>query len=97
MVIVAEIKELFTGVLCAVVGDDGVWDPEVMNNIGKEGHRLLRLDSCDWSSLNPLRELVNGNKQVDEAPRRFLERPDKVQNLDHERPSDGDHLERLGW
>jgi hypothetical protein len=49
-----------------------------MNNIGEEEYHLLRFDSHDWLGLNPLRELVNGNKQVGEAPRRFLERPDKV-------------------
>jgi hypothetical protein len=54
MVIVAKIKELFISELRVVVGDDGVWDPEAMNNIGEEEHRLLRLDSRDWPSLNPL-------------------------------------------
>jgi hypothetical protein len=34
---------------------------------------------------------------VDEAPKHPLERPDKVQTLDPERPCDGDHLEHLGW
>jgi hypothetical protein len=68
-----------------------------MNNIGKEEHHLLRLDSRDWPSLNPLRELVDGDKQVGEAPGRFLEQPDMVQTPDRERPSDGDRLERLGW
>jgi hypothetical protein len=68
-----------------------------MNNISKEEHRLLRFDSRDWLSLNPLQELVDGDKQVGEAPGRFLERPGKVQTLDHEKPSDGDRLERLGW
>jgi hypothetical protein len=47
MVIVAKIKELFAGELCAVVGDDGVWDLEAMNNVSKEEHRLLRFDSHD--------------------------------------------------
>jgi hypothetical protein len=54
VVIVAEVKELFISELCTVVGDDGVWDPEVMDNIGKEEHHLLRLDLSDWPSLNPL-------------------------------------------
>jgi hypothetical protein len=49
-----------------------------MNNISKEEHCLLRFNSCDRSSLNPLRELIDGDKQVGEAPGRFLERPDKV-------------------
>jgi hypothetical protein len=47
MVIVAKFKELFIDELRAIVGDDGVWDPEAMNNIGEEEHRLLRLDSRD--------------------------------------------------
>jgi hypothetical protein len=68
-----------------------------MNNISKEEHRLLRFNSCDRPSLNPLRELIVGDKQVGEAPGRFLAQPDKVQTLDRERPSDGDRLERLGW
>jgi hypothetical protein len=49
-----------------------------MNNISEEEYHLLRFDSRDWPGLNPLRELVNGNKQVGEAPRRFLEWPNKV-------------------
>jgi hypothetical protein len=52
--IITETKELLDGELCAVVGDDGVWDPEAMNNVGKEEHCLLRLDFRDWPSLNPL-------------------------------------------
>jgi hypothetical protein len=83
--------------LRAVIGDDGVWDPEAMDNVSKEEHRLLRFNSCDRPSLNPLRELVNGDKQVGKAPKCFLKRPDKLQTPDHERPSDGDCLERLGW
>jgi hypothetical protein len=47
MVIIAEIKELFTSEQRVVVGDDGVWDPKAMKNIGEEEHHLLRLDSHD--------------------------------------------------
>jgi hypothetical protein len=54
MVIIIETEELLAGELHAVVGDDGVWDPEAMNNVAKEEHHLLRLDLCDWLSLNPL-------------------------------------------
>jgi hypothetical protein len=53
MVIVIEIKELFVGELCAVVSNDGIWDPEAMNNVGKEEHRLLGFDLRDWSGLDP--------------------------------------------
>jgi hypothetical protein len=97
MVIIAEIKKLFASELCAVVSNDGIWDPEAMNNVGKEEHHLLGFDLCDWLGLDPLQELVDGNKQVGEAPMRFLERRDKIQTLDRERPSDRDRLERLGW
>jgi hypothetical protein len=54
MVIITETEELFAGELRIIIGDDGVWDPEVMNDVGKEGHRLLRLDLHNWSSLDPL-------------------------------------------
>jgi hypothetical protein len=54
MVVIPEAKELFTGELRALVGDDGVWDPEAVNNVDKEEHRLLRLDLRDWPSLDPL-------------------------------------------
>jgi hypothetical protein len=67
-----------------------------MNNVSKEEHRLLRFNSRDRPSLNPLRELVNGDKQVGKVPRCFLKRLDKVQTPDQERPSDRDRLERLG-
>jgi hypothetical protein len=53
MVIVIEIEELFTGELCAIVGDDGVWDPKAVNDVGEE-HRLLEHDLHDWPSLDPL-------------------------------------------
>jgi hypothetical protein len=68
-----------------------------MNNISKEEHRLLRFNSCDRPSLNPLRELIDGDKQVGEAPERFLAQPDNVQTLDRKRLSDVDRLKRLGW
>jgi hypothetical protein len=54
MVIVIEIEELFIGELHAIVGDDGVWDPEAVNDVGEEEHRLLKLDLHDWPSLDPL-------------------------------------------
>jgi hypothetical protein len=97
MVIVVEVKELFADELRAVIGDDGVWDLEALNYVSKEEHRLLGFDSRDWSSLNPLGELVDGDKQVGEAPECFLEWPNKVQTPNREGPSDGDCLEHLDW
>jgi hypothetical protein len=54
MVIIIEAMELFTSELHAVVGDNRVWDPEAVNDVGEEEHDLLRLDLRDWLSLNPL-------------------------------------------
>jgi hypothetical protein len=68
MVIIVEIKKLFASELRAVVGDDGVYDPEAMDNISKEEHRLLRFNLRNWPSLNPLLEFVDGEQQVGEAP-----------------------------
>jgi hypothetical protein len=54
MAIIIEAEELFAGELRVVVGDDGVWDPEAVNDVSKEEHRLLALDLRDWSSFDPL-------------------------------------------
>jgi hypothetical protein len=40
--------------MCAIIGDDGIWDPEVVDDVYEEEHRMFRLDLCDWSSLDPL-------------------------------------------
>jgi hypothetical protein len=54
MVITTETEKLFADEPCAVVGDDGVWDPKVVNDVDEEEHRLLGLDLRNWSSLDPL-------------------------------------------
>jgi hypothetical protein len=41
VVILAEVQELSTGELGAVVGDDGVRDPKTMDDVGEERHRLF--------------------------------------------------------
>jgi hypothetical protein len=41
VVVLAEVQELLPSELCAIVGDDGVWDPKAMNDVGEERHRLL--------------------------------------------------------
>jgi hypothetical protein len=45
VVVVAEVQELFSGELCAIVGDDGVRDPKSMDDVGEERHRLLGPDA----------------------------------------------------
>jgi hypothetical protein len=47
MVIITKTKELLASELRAFVSDDGVWDPEAMNDVSKEEHRLLKLDLRD--------------------------------------------------
>jgi hypothetical protein len=41
VVILAEVQELSAGELGVVVGDDGVRDPEVMDDVGEECDRLF--------------------------------------------------------
>jgi hypothetical protein len=75
VVILAEVQELSTGELGAVVGDDGVRDPEAMDDAGEERHRLLRPDAIQRSDLDPLGEFVDGDQQVRVAPGAFCKGP----------------------
>ena len=79
MVILAEVQELSTGALGAVVGDDGVRDPEAMDDVGEERHRLLGPDAVQGSDLDPLGEFVDGDQQVRVAPGCLLQGADEVQ------------------
>jgi hypothetical protein len=45
VVVLAEIQELLPSELRAIVGDDGVWDPKAMDDVGEERHYLLRPDA----------------------------------------------------
>ena len=72
MVVITERQEFFAGELCPVVGDDGVWNPEPMDDISEEQHCLLRLDSIDRTSLDPLGELIDCYQQMGVAPGGFL-------------------------
>ena len=62
VVVVVEPKEFLPRELCAVVGYDGVWDPESVDDVREEQHGLLGFDHDDRLSLYPLRELVHGDK-----------------------------------
>jgi hypothetical protein len=66
-VVVAEVQELFSGELRAIVGDDGVWDPESMDDVGEERHRLLGPNAGQGS-----------DEQVREAPGCLLQGTDEV-------------------
>ena len=60
------------GELCPIVGDDGVRNPEPVDDISEEQHRLLGLDSIDRTSLDPLGELIDCYQQMGVAPGGFL-------------------------
>ena len=60
------------GELSPIVGDDGIWNPEPMDDISEEQHRLLGFDSGDRTSLDPFGEPVNSYQQVGVAPGGFL-------------------------
>ena len=68
VVVIAECQELVAGELRPIVGDDGVQNPEPVDDISKEQHRLLGLDSIDRTSLDPLGELIDCYQQMGVAP-----------------------------
>jgi hypothetical protein len=45
VVVLAEVQELLASELGAIVGDDAVRDPEAMDDVGEERHRLLGPDA----------------------------------------------------
>jgi len=54
VVSVAELQELSSGELCAIIGDYGVRHSKSMDDICEEQHRLFGLDPCDGSDFDPL-------------------------------------------
>jgi hypothetical protein len=75
VVILAEIQELSADELGVVVGDDGVRDPETMDDVGEERHRMLGPDAVQGPDLDPLGEFVDGDEQVRVAPGAFCKGP----------------------
>jgi hypothetical protein len=72
VVLVTKLWELPSSELCPIVGDDGVWNPKPMYDVGEERYCLLRFDLGNGTSLDPLLELINCNEQMSEAPGCFL-------------------------
>jgi hypothetical protein len=54
VVLIIEPKEFLPHELCAVVGDDGVWDPKPVDDVAEEEHDLLGFDLGDWPCFYPL-------------------------------------------
>jgi hypothetical protein len=59
VVVIAELLELPSCELGAIIRDDQVWDPKSVDYVGEELHGLLGFDLGDGPSLNSLGELVN--------------------------------------
>ena len=51
-----EVQELFASELSAVVGDDDVGNPKLVDDVGEEKDGLLGADVRDGSSLDPFGE-----------------------------------------
>ena len=96
VVVVAECQEFLASELCPIVGDDGVWNPEPMDDVSEEQHRLLGFDSIDRTSLDPFGELIDCYQQMGVASGGLLQRPNHVEPPHGERPCNGDGLEGLG-
>src|SRR5438128_2283825 len=81
--------------LSAIIRDNPVWNAESNHNVLEE---LLHFGSCDCGvrfGFNPLGEFVDGDEEMCETTRRYLQRTDHVENPDCKRPSDQDSLQLL--
>jgi hypothetical protein len=74
--------------LGAIVGNNGVRHPKLVDDVREKGHGLFGLEVCDWACFDPLGELVYGNQQVGVAPGRLSQGPDDVQPPHSERACD---------
>jgi hypothetical protein len=95
VVIVIEFEEFLPSKLRTIICDDGVRDSNAVDDVEEKFHGLLRSDRRDRPSLNPLRELVNSDKQMRVAPGCFLEGPDQIEPTDCKQPRDRDRQECL--
>jgi hypothetical protein len=95
VVVLAKIQEFFAGELGTIVGDDEIWDPEAMDDVGEEHHRLLGPDAVQGPDLDPLGEFVDGDQWVRVAPGRLLQGADEVQTPYNKGLGDGYRLQSL--
>jgi hypothetical protein len=75
VVVIAKFEEFLPCELYAVIFDDGVRNTKAVDDIEERFHGLLGSDRRDRPSLNSLRKLVNGDKEMRVAPGAFLRRP----------------------
>jgi len=57
---VTEVQEFFAGELRAIVGDNDVGYPELVNDVDEDEDSLFGANICDGSSLDPFGEFVDG-------------------------------------
>jgi hypothetical protein len=62
VVVIRKIQEFFPDELSVVVGDDGVRDPEVENDVLAEINCLLGANLLQGPCLDPLSKLVDHDK-----------------------------------
>jgi hypothetical protein len=72
IVVIAESDNLLSCELCAVVGDDRIWDPEAINDVSEERHCLLGAVFHYGSGFGPFGKFVDDHDQVCEAPRALV-------------------------
>ena len=92
---VSELQELFACEICPVVGDDGVGDAELVNDVNKELDSLLGVGFGDRLGLDPFGEFIHRYQEVSKPSRSLFEGTDHVETIDCERPRDGDGLDCL--
>jgi hypothetical protein len=78
LVIVIEVQELLSSKLGAIIGDDGVGDPKVEDNVLEKAYILFGANYHHGLRFDPLSEPVDCLKQVGEAPGRFSEGSQEV-------------------
>jgi len=88
-----EVQELFVGELCAIISDDDIGYPKLVDYVGEEEDSLLGVDVCHGLGHDPLGELVDGHQQMGIPPCRLLEGAHEIEAPQCKWPSDGDHLQ----
>jgi hypothetical protein len=60
--VITKFQEFSIGELCAVVSDDGIRDPEPVDDVREEQHRLLGVDFSSRPSLDLLGKFIYGDE-----------------------------------
>jgi hypothetical protein len=76
--VIVEVHEFLPRELGPVVGDDAVRDPEAVDDVEEELHRIVRAGLGDQLYLDPLGELVHRYEEVVIALGCFPEGSDHV-------------------